>query len=169
MIFVTVGTNEAPFDRLLAAFEAGVGDEELLVQHGPSRIRPAGATCVEFLSYDELVEAVARARVVVMHAGVGSIMTALGNGKRPVVVPRLRRFGEAVDDHQLSLGRRLHESGLVTLVEDPGDVPAALGAVSTSAALDLGPSRRLVAELRELVAERRGRRKAATGPRSGRL
>lgn len=158
MIFVTVGTNEAPFDRLLSALEAGVGEEELVVQHGPSRIRPAGATCVEFLAYDELVDAVRKARVVVAHAGVGSIMTALSLGKRPVVVPRLRRFGEAVDDHQLSLGRRLHESGLVTLVEEPEEVLAAVRAAPEGAELDLGPSRRLVAELRELIAERRRRR-----------
>ena len=41
-----------------------------------------------------------------------------------MVVPRLRRFGEAVDDHQLLLGRRLHEAELVDLVEDPADLPA---------------------------------------------
>ena len=103
MIFVTVGTNEARFDRLLQAFQPSPPDEELLVQHGPSGVRPPGATCVDYLPYDELVATVRRARVVVTHAGVGSIMTALANGKRPIVVPRLRRFDEAVDDHQLQL------------------------------------------------------------------
>ena len=163
MILVTVGTNEAPFDRLLGALDTGDRpDEELLVQHGPSRIRPAGATCVEFLPYDELVDAIRAARVVVMHAGVGSIMTALGNGKRPLVVPRLRRFGEAVDDHQLDLGRRLYDEGLVTLVEDPGDVIGALGTSSTATELELGPSRLLVAELGEFIAARLRARSART-------
>ena len=155
MIVVTVGTNEAPFDRLLQAFDVERPTEELLVQHGPSHVRPTGASCVDFLSYDELVDAMRRARVVVMHAGVGSIMTALANGKRPVVVPRLRRFGEAVDDHQLDLGRRLHESGFVIFVESPEDVLGALATVSTSSELDLGPSRRLVAELKEFIAAHR--------------
>ena len=61
----------------------------------------AGARGSTSSPFDELVEHVRRARVVVSHAGVGSVLTALANGKRPVVVPRLHRFGEAVDDHQL--------------------------------------------------------------------
>lgn len=155
MIVVTVGTNEAPFDRLLAAFDVDRPEEELLVQYGASSVRPRGATCVEFLSYDELVEAIRRARVVVMHAGVGSIMTALANGKRPLVVPRLRRFGEAVDDHQLSLGRRLHDGGLVTLVERPEDVLRAVGDAAGAGGIDLGPNPRLVGELRDFLADTR--------------
>jgi UDP-N-acetylglucosamine transferase subunit ALG13 len=152
MILVTVGTNEARFDRLLHAFDSSPFDEELFVQHGPSPIRPRGATCVDYLPYDELGATVRRARVVVTHAGVGSIMTALANGKRPVVVPRLRRFGEAVDDHQMQLGLRLHETGLVTFVERPEDLRAALDATDDdTCAFETRPDRRLVTELRDFV------------------
>ena len=73
-----------------------------------------------------MVEAIQRARVVVTHAGVGSVLVALANEKRPVVVPRRRSFGEAVDDHQLQLGRRFAAAGLVTLVEDPEQLHNAL-------------------------------------------
>ena len=158
MIVVTVGTNEARFDRLLRIFESSPADEELFVQHGPSPIRPQGATCVDYLPYTELAGTIRRARAVVTHAGVGSIMTALANGKRPVVVPRLRRFGEAVDDHQLELGLRLHEAGLVTLVERPEDVRAAIDETDHHAnVVEPGPDRRLVAELRNyLKAHSRG-------------
>ncbi len=153
MIFVTVGTNEARFDRLLHAFDSGPPDEELLVQHGPSPVRPPGATCVDYLAVRRACGAVRRARIVVTHAGVGSIMTALANGKRPFVVPRLRRFGEAVDDHQMQLGRRLHEAGLVTFVERPEDLRAALDATEDDDAgvVELKADRRLVSELREFV------------------
>ena len=58
------------------------------------------------------------------HAGVGSVLVALANGKRPVVVPRRKAFGEAVDDHQLQLGRRFAAAGLVTLVEEPAALAA---------------------------------------------
>lgn len=151
MIFVTVGTNEARFDRLLHVFESSPPDEQLLVQHGPSPIRPPGSTCVDYLPYDELTSTMRRARVVVTHAGVGSIMTALAHGKRPVVLPRLQRFGEAVDDHQVELGRRMHAAGLVTFVERPEDVRAALDATHDARVFDLGPDRRLVTELRDFV------------------
>jgi UDP-N-acetylglucosamine transferase subunit ALG13 len=117
MIFVTVGTNEAPFDRLLEGVDALNLDEELVVQHGPSPIRPRRADCHEFLAFDQIVEYVRAARVVISHAGVGSVLVALANDKHPVVVPRLRQFGEAVDDHQLSFARRLHREGVLTCAE----------------------------------------------------
>jgi UDP-N-acetylglucosamine transferase subunit ALG13 len=125
VIFVSMGTSD-PFDRLLRAAEGLTGGEELVVQCGKSSFRPAGATCVDFLPFERVLELMRDARVVVTHAGVGSIMAARTVGKRPIVVPRLRRFGEAVDDHQVGLGRRLHAAGLVTLVEDADELPAAV-------------------------------------------
>jgi UDP-N-acetylglucosamine transferase subunit ALG13 len=96
-----------------------LGDgEPIVVQHGSSDVRADNAVNVGFLPFDELVDRVRAARLVVCHAGVGSVMVALANGKLPVVVPRLRRFREAVDDHQLFFARRLASAGLVTLVDD---------------------------------------------------
>jgi UDP-N-acetylglucosamine transferase subunit ALG13 len=145
MIFVTVGTNEAPFDRLLRAVES-LEPGDLVAQCGSSALRPKNATCVDFLPFEQLVAYVQSASAVVTHAGVGSIAVALANGKRPVVVPRLQRYGEAIDDHQVSLGRRLQRSGLVTLVEDPArlrdlqfdaEPPPQVGNVSSALAEDL--------------------------------
>ena len=121
MILVTVGTNEARFDRLLDAVATLPRGERLLVQHGHSkRVEHPDAELVSFLGYDQLAAAMGEARVVVTHAGVGSVLTALAAGKRPVVVPRLRRHGEAVDDHQLQLARRLGEVGLARVAEPAG-------------------------------------------------
>jgi beta-1,4-N-acetylglucosaminyltransferase len=129
MIFVSVGTNEARFDRLLRTVAELPLEEELLIQYGHStRFERPGGTLVDFLSFEEMGAAIRRARVVVTHAGVGSVMVSLANERRPVVVPRLKSFGEAVDDHQLQLGRRFAEAGLVTLVEDPAQLAAALAA-----------------------------------------
>jgi UDP-N-acetylglucosamine transferase subunit ALG13 len=122
--------------------------EEVVVQHGSSEIRPAGATCLGFLDFDEVVGLVRSARVVVCHAGVGSILVALTNGKRPVVVPRLAAHGEAVDDHQLALARRLHQAGLVSLVEDLTGLAAAVGGSDGSPAPSITAGTRLVDDLR---------------------
>jgi UDP-N-acetylglucosamine transferase subunit ALG13 len=127
MIFVSVGTHEAPFDRLLRSVYALALDEQIVVQHGPSRVRSSGrAVEAEYLSFDEVVGNIRQARAVVMHAGVGSVMVALANGKGPIVMPRLHRFDEHVDDHQLELARRLEAHGLVTLVEGPEALREAL-------------------------------------------
>jgi UDP-N-acetylglucosamine transferase subunit ALG13 len=128
MIVVSVGTNEARFDRLLEWVAALGPGEELVVQHGPSPVRPAGASSVPYLSFDELADLVRRSRAFVTHAGVGSIMMSLSVGRRPVVVPRLKRFGEAVDDHQVALAHRLASGGLVVAVDDPSSLPEAVAA-----------------------------------------
>lgn len=120
MIFVTVGTNEARFDRLLEAVAAVDLDEEVVVQRGASNVCPANAQVHDFLPFAVLVDFVRSSRAVVSHAGVGSIIVALANGKRPIVVPRLKEFGEAVDDHQLAFARRFDAQGLVTLAEPDG-------------------------------------------------
>lgn len=153
MIFVTVGTNEARFDRLLAALDDLPDGTDLFVQHGPSPLRPAGAACAGYLSFDEMVEKMRQARAVVTHAGVGSVLTALLNGTRPIVVPRLQRFGEAVDDHQLHFGRRAESAGLVTLVEDTGDLPAAIARHQESPPAPPRPDERLVEDLRSFLAD----------------
>jgi exopolysaccharide biosynthesis glucuronosyltransferase PssE len=127
VIFVSVGTNEAPFDRLLEAVASLLLDEDVVVQHGHSaRLGPPGARLLDFLSFEQMVEHIRAARVVVTHAGVGSVMVSLANGKRPVVVPRRKRFAEAVDDHQLQLGGRLAQAGLVTFADEPAGLADAI-------------------------------------------
>lgn len=152
MIFVTVGTNEARFDRLLAAVDRLGTREELIVQHGPSAIRPAGATAVDFLPFDDMVETIRRARIVITHAGVGSVMTSLLAGTRPIVVPRLHRYGEAVDDHQLPFGRRLEQAGLVVFCEQPEELAKVVASGGGALDIELRPSRRLVGDLRDYLA-----------------
>ena len=118
MILVTIGTNEQPFDRLVSAAAGLGGMESLVVQHGSSRVPHGRGEWLDFVSFEELSERMHAARVVVCHAGVGSIMLARRCGKRPIVVPRRLHLGEAVDDHQLPIARRLHANGVVTLLED---------------------------------------------------
>lgn len=151
MIVVSVGTNEARFDRILEWLD-GIGiSEEALVQHGPSPIRPAGARCVAYVPYEELAALLDQSRVFVTHAGVGSIIVSLAAGLRPVVVPRLRRFGEAVDDHQLELARRMSADGLVTLVESPDALAAAVADADHAIVQAIGATA-LQRELREYLA-----------------
>jgi len=118
MILVTIGTNEQPFDRLIRAVEQLEVHEQMVVQHGSCQIAEPRRDWFDFLSFEELTELMREARVVVAHAGIGSIMVARRCGKRPIVVPRRLQHAEAVDDHQLPMARRLHENGLVDLVED---------------------------------------------------
>jgi len=152
MIFVTVGTNEAPFDRLLTVVGEIDTSEDIVVQHGSSTVRPRRTTCLDFLPYDELLAYMRQARVVVTHAGVGSVLMSAANGIRPIVIPRRRRYNEAVDDHQLPFARRLHAIGVVSLVEDPAALPDALSLDGRWQHERLPAAGHLVEDLRDYLA-----------------
>lgn len=117
MIFVTVGSTTFPFERLVGAVSQLAG-EEVVIQHGPVA-PPAGlARSQAFMPFPEILHNMESAQKVVSHAGVGSILSALRAGHTPIVVPRLRRFGETVDDHQVELVDALAAEGKVVAVAD---------------------------------------------------
>jgi UDP-N-acetylglucosamine transferase subunit ALG13 len=157
MILITVGTNEQPFDRLVRAAAQLETDEPLLVQYGSSRVPHGVGEWVDFLSFEDLAARAREARVVVCHAGVGSIMMARRCGQVPIVVPRRHHLGEAVDDHQLTLARRLELAGAVSLLEDEADLCAAAGAhvpsLEAAATEHLSGARELNADVRAVLAQ----------------
>jgi UDP-N-acetylglucosamine transferase subunit ALG13 len=121
LLFLTVGTDHHPFDRLIRWLDAWLAAEakdrvRCLVQHGtsvPSSIAPSH----EFLGYDEMEEAIHEAAVIVCHGGPGTIMLAAEAGKVPIVVPRVRALGEHVDDHQVLFAGRLRGERTIVLAE----------------------------------------------------
>ena len=125
MIFVTVGTHQDGFSRMLDAV-AGLGERDLVVQYGNGR-PPANARIAEpFMPFPRMLQFFDEAEHVVMHAGVGSILLAIRHGHEPIVVPRLHRLGEHVDDHQVDLARRLEATGRVRVVWPDQDLGEAL-------------------------------------------
>ena len=109
MIFVTVGLHPAGFDRLVQAADemAALVQEEVVIQCGGTHYKPRFSEYFDFADEPEMQRWLSKARVVVTHGGAGSILNALQIGKALVVVPRLKRFGEAIDDHQLELAEAL--------------------------------------------------------------
>lgn len=153
MIFVTVGSSTIPFDRLLQAIGELPLDDQCIVQYGASHVRPQRAECLEFVEYEAFLELVQKARVTITHGGVGSIMTTLAVGRRPIVVPRRRSLGEAVDDHQVAFARRAASLGLVTIVEDVALLRAAIGECRDTMRLSDTAASPIELELRAYIEE----------------
>lgn len=152
MIFLTVGTGPYPLDRLVAAAdELARTGEEIVVQYGTSRVRPRSATAIDFVPVTALERLVRDARVVVCHAGVGSVATSLRHGKRPILVPRRRDFGEQVDDHQLMFATRIEQLGLARIVADIQRLPAAVAQMNTVILPQTGLSETLATELVDFI------------------
>ena len=113
MIYVTIGTMHLPFARLIRKMDeiARATDEKIVVQTGLDNLLPEHCEHFDFKAREE-VEAIQReARVIVAHAGIGSVIDALKAGRPLVVVPRLKRFGEHNNDHQLDLAGAVERRG----------------------------------------------------------
>ncbi len=124
MIYVTIGTMHLPFTRLIRKMDeiAHATDEKVVVQTGLEKELPEHCDHFDFKPREE-VEAIQReARVVVAHAGSGSVIDALKAGRPLVVVPRLKRFGEHNNDHQLDLARVLRARGWGRVVTEIGEL-----------------------------------------------
>ena len=153
MIFATVGSHPTfGFDRFLRALET-LPEDELVVQHGPGAAPANARRAVPWMPFAEVLEHMERAEKVISHAGTGTILAATRAGQTPVVVPRLSRYEETVDDHQLDLGRALASTGRIVLVEDVARLAAEVasapprGAARHSSGGELGEAVR-----RELLA-----------------
>jgi len=127
VIFATCGSSHLPFERFMQAL-AGVPADELIVQHGPAT-PPLAARTIPFLPYAEVLELIETSAVVISHAGVGSIICAVRAGHTPIVFPRLERYGETVDDHQVELALALEQRGTVRVATDPEQLAAAIRAL----------------------------------------
>lgn len=105
MIFVTVGTHEQQFNRLIKKVDELKRDsdiqEEVYMQIGYSTYIPKCCKWKRFLAYDKMNDLYTRANIIITHGGPASFMKALEIKKMPVVVPRQEKYGEHVNNHQM--------------------------------------------------------------------
>lgn len=130
MIYVTLGTMFLDFERLVTTVDtiARDTDEQVVIQLGMAAGRPQHCAWFDFLPREQCLELQRHARVIVGHAGIGTTMDAL-EVKRPfVVVPRLKRFREHMNDHQIEIADAIESRGWGRKVMDMADLPAACAA-----------------------------------------
>ena len=134
-VVVSLGTQESfGFDRLFRSLVPLLEGCEVLWQVGAADVSGYGIDGRASVLHSELADAVAEADVVVAHAGTGAALTAIEAGKVPVLVPRLARYGEHVDDHQLQIAAELSRRGLaVECAPEQLDVDTLLDASMRSA------------------------------------
>ena len=123
MIFVTVGTHEQQFNRLIEEIDRlkgnGIIKDEVVMQTGYCTYEPKYCEWSELLPYDQMLENVEKADIVITHGGPSSFIMPLQVGKTPIVVPRRYEFDEHVNDHQVSFSKAVAERmGTIIVVED---------------------------------------------------
>lgn len=117
MIFVTVGTD-LPFDRMMKVIDVWAGENErsdVFAQIGEGGWEPENIEFVNFLQPPQFLSKFKSADVIISHAGMGTILSALHYGKPILVMPKLASLGEHRNEHQLATARRMSDLGNVNV------------------------------------------------------
>ena len=122
MVFITLGSQKFQFNRLLKEIdklvEQGKIKEEVFAQIGYSDYQPINYTYKKFMDRDEFAAMEGKADIVITHGGTGAIIGAVKREKKVIAVPRLAKYGEHVDDHQLQLLKEFENMNIIVACYD---------------------------------------------------
>jgi UDP-N-acetylglucosamine transferase subunit ALG13 len=125
MIFLTIGTL-FEFDRLVRAVDelisSGNIQEEVIAQIGPGKYKPQSMKYIESLEKSEYEKVIQQCSALISHAGMGSISMAIKYQKPLIVMPRLKKYGEHVNDHQLHTALKFEELGYILAAYDENEL-----------------------------------------------
>ncbi len=126
MIFVTIGTQKFQLNRLLKKMDQlcaeGKIKEEVFAQIGQSDYRPKNYNFITFMDEKTFEEKIKQSSLVITHSGVGSIMTALKYRKPVIIFPRLYKYKEHVDNHQLEIAEVFAKKNYVLCCNEEDDL-----------------------------------------------
>lgn len=111
MIFVTVGTHEQGFERLIKEIDRlkkeNIIKEDVIIQKGYTEYEPKFCQTYDLIDYDKLQNYLEQARIIITHGGPASFIAPLSIEKKPIVVPRQKQFEEHVNDHQVDFVKQV--------------------------------------------------------------
>lgn len=133
MIFITLGSQKFQFNRLLKSMDKLMETIEIkdfvFAQIGYSDYIPQHYEYRKFLDRNEFSQKMEKAEIVITHGGTGAIIGAVKQGKKVIAVPRLAKYGEHVDDHQIQLVEQFQNLGLICKCLDTKELGTALKTV----------------------------------------
>ena len=132
MIFVMLGTQNNPFQRLLEEIDKlidkNIIKEEVIVQAGYTEYQPKNEKMqiIDFMPREELDAFEQKANFIITHGGVGSIITSLEKGKKVIAIPRLHQYGEHVNNHQTEIVEKFHKNGNIIGIQSVEELEEAV-------------------------------------------
>ena len=130
MILVLLGTQNNRFHRLLEEIQKNIDNgnikEKVVVQAGYTKFESKDMTIYNQLPKEQLQELIKEADLIITHGGVGSIISSITNGKKVIAVPRLQKYKEHVNDHQLDIINSFNESGYIIGIHGVEELKEAL-------------------------------------------
>lgn len=120
MILISVGTQKQQFTRIfdLVIKSKRLKKEKIIAQAGHTRYTSKRIEMFEFIPLDKMEEYISEADLVIAHGGVGTIFSAVKKGKKVIAVPRLEKYGEHINDHQIEICEELEREGYILYYKD---------------------------------------------------
>lgn len=135
MILILLGTQDTPFERILKAvskqIKKGNIREKVVAQIGCTKFQDDKIEVFDFVSKEALQDLIDKARIVITHGGVGIITECINKGKKVIVVPRLKKYKEHANDHQLQITKEFAEKGYVLPLYDVGKLTRVLSDIKS--------------------------------------
>ena len=124
MVFIAVGTQKQQFTRIFEKIEKSknLEREELIAQAGFTKYETNKIKMFEFIEQENLDKYIEESEYIICHGGIGTIFSALEKNKKVLVVPRLKKYKEHVNDHQLEICRQLQKEGYIVYLDDNEDL-----------------------------------------------
>lgn len=134
MVLVMLGTQNNSFHRLLDEVEKcinnGIIKEEVIVQAGGTNYKSDKMLVLSLITNDELQKYIKRASYVICHGGVGSIISAIKEGKKVISIPRYEKYDEHVNDHQVQIVESFTEQGLIKGIKEVSKLESAISEIN---------------------------------------
>ena len=122
MIFVTLGTQDKPFNRLLDAVQKQIDNkkikEKVIVQAGCTKYESEDMEVLGLIPMEDFEKNISDCKILITHGGVGSIVDALKRDKIVIAAARLAKYGEHVNDHQLQIIKNFGDAGYIIPLDD---------------------------------------------------
>ena len=122
MIFVTLGTQDKEFKRLLELIDREILNktikDKVIVQKGNTKFESKNMEIYDFLSKEDYDKYMKECNVLITHGGVGSILTGIEYGKVVIACPRLSKYHEHVNDHQVQIVDSFSKSKYILALKD---------------------------------------------------
>lgn len=153
MIFVTIGTHSVGFDRLIQKMDeiAGKVDCEVLMQVGNTDYKPKNVKWFKFLEYNIMLDYMEKSDIIICHGGAGTLLDVFKLNKNVIVVPRLKKFDEVYDDHELELSESLKHTKKLIIISDIEKLEDALIELDMDIPKDLESEKELINFLKSYI------------------
>jgi len=134
MVFVTLGTQDKTFERVLIKveklIEKGIITDEVVVQAGTTRYESKYMKIFDFIDSESFNKYIKSCEYIISHGGVGAIMTGVNCGKKVIAVARRVKYGEHENDHQVEIVKKFDEIGHIIGCDEVDELEEKIGLIN---------------------------------------